>query len=148
MWVIIISVFMIGLTVGFHTLGAVLWLGFLRRKFETHKQNFESLHLFRGVLTTAIALILLHIIEVFMWAALYMKLPSQAGIKDIHDAVYFSMITLTTIGYGDITLSNHWRLLAGVEGMVGIVVFGMTTATLIAVIQRSWKLHVKTGAIS
>ena len=53
------------------------------------------------------------------------------------------MITFTTLGYGDITLAQEWQLLTGVEGMVGIVVFGLTTALLFAVIQKSWKVRYK-----
>ena len=53
------------------------------------------------------------------------------------------MITFTTLGYGDITLAQEWHLLTGVEGMVGIVVFGLTTALLFAVIQKSWKVRYK-----
>jgi hypothetical protein len=50
------------------------------------------------------------------------------------------MITFTTLGYGDVTLNEPWQVLAGAEGMVGIVVFGLTTALLYAVIQKCWKI--------
>ena len=53
------------------------------------------------------------------------------------------MVTFTTLGYGDITLAREWQLLTGVEGMVGITVFGLTTAMLFAVIQKSWKVSHK-----
>lgn len=140
MWLLIISIFMIGLTVGIHTKGVVLWLELLSRRFDFNSRKKTSVHLFRGILSTAIALILLHVVEIFLWAILYLLLPAQAGLKSFQEAFYFSMITFTTIGYGDITLNEHWQILGGVEGMVGITVFGVTTATLFAVIQRSWKL--------
>jgi hypothetical protein len=126
--------------VAIHTKGAVVWLELLSRRFDYNSRKKESVHLFRGILSTAIALISLHVIEVFLWAILYLQLPAQAGLKGFQEAFYFSMITFTTIGYGDITLNEHWQILGGVEGMVGITVFGITTATLFAVIQWSWKL--------
>jgi hypothetical protein len=102
---------------------------------------------FRAILSTAIVLLMLHALEAFLWALLYLVLPAQAGLKNLHEAFYFSLVTFTTLGYGDITLNSRWQLLAGIEGMVGIVVFGLSTAILFAVIQRYWKInHPKPGA--
>ena len=83
---------------------------------------------------------MLHVLEAFLWALLYMLLPAQAGLKNLHEALYFSLVTFTTLGYGDITIHEKWQLLTGIEGMVGIVVFGMTTALLFAVIQKCWRV--------
>jgi voltage-gated potassium channel len=133
-----ISIGMIVLTVGIHTMGAAAWLKSLGKRIEHRASQNRPPRLFRGILSTAIVLLLLHVLEAFCWALLYMQLPAQAGLKTLHEAIYFSMVTFTTLGYGDITLSTDWQLLAGVEGMVGIVVFGLTTALLFAVIQKSW----------
>jgi voltage-gated potassium channel len=148
MWLLIISIGMIGLTIGIHTLGAAFWLKGLGERLEYHAGMNKGPHLFKGILSTAMVLITLHIFEAFLWAILYLQLPAQAGLKNFNDAFYFSMVTFTTLGYGDITLAQEWQLLTGVEGMVGIVVFGLTTALLFAVIQKSWKVshkHPQTG---
>ena len=137
MWITIIAIFMTGLTVAVHTFGVVFWLDILGKRLDLHRKKQEYLHLFRGVLETAVILVALHVFEAFLWAALYLQLPAQAGLKSFEEALYISMVTLTTLGYGDITLNNDWRLLTGAEGMVGIVVFGLSTATLFAVLQRS-----------
>ena len=143
MWLLFISILMIGLTVGIHTLGAVLWLKGLGQRIDLRAGMNQTSRLFGGILSTAIVLITLHIFEAILWAILYLQLPAQAGLKNFHDAVYFSMITFTTVGYGDITLDQEWRILAGVEGMLGILVFGLTTALLFAVIQKSWRVSHK-----
>ena len=91
-------------------------------------------------MSTAVFLLLLHVIEVHLWALVYVFLPGQAGLNNYAEAVYFSIVTLTTLGYGDITLNAQWQLLSGMEAMVGIMVFGLTTATLFAVIQQSWEV--------
>ena len=143
MWLLIISIGMIGLTVGIHTLGAAFWLRRLGKRLEYHASINQPPHLFQGILSTAMVLIMLHIFEAFLWAVLYLQLPAQAGLKNFQDAFYFSMITFTTLGYGDITLAQEWQILTGVEGMVGITVFGLTTALLFAVIQNIWKVRHK-----
>lgn len=140
MLIFTISIFMTFLTVGIHTLGVSAWLDVLTKRYNFHYKKKEFLHLFRGVLMTAMTLIMLHVFEALLWAVLYISLPAQAGLKSFHDALYLSMITITTLGYGDVTLNHEWQILTGVEGMVGIVVFGLTTATLFVVLQRSWQL--------
>ena len=138
---------MIGLTVGIHTTGAAIWLRSLGRRLEHNASINQPPHLFRAILSTAIVLLMLHALEAFLWALLYLALPAQAGLKSLHEAFYFSLVTFTTLGYGDLTLHSNWQLLAGIEGMVGIVVFGLTTALLFAVIQKSWGIsHPKTNA--
>ena len=143
MLLLIISIGMISLTVAIHTLGAAFWLKRLGKRLEYRASMNQPPHLFEGIITTAAVLLMLHIFEAFLWAILYLQLPAQAGLKNFHDAFYFSMITFTTLGYGDITLAQEWQLLTGVEGMVGIVVFGLTTAMLFAVIQKSWRVSHK-----
>ena len=53
---------------------------------------------------------------------------------------YFSIVSFTTLGYGDITLNAHWRFLSGMEAMAGIAVFGLTTALAFSVIHKYWSV--------
>ena len=138
MILLLISIGMIILTVGIHTVGAAWWLSSLGKRIVKRHHLNQPTRLFRSILSTACVLILLHVLEAFLWALLFMVLPARGGLDSFREALYFSMVTFTTLGYGDITLNADWRLLAGVEGMVGIVVFGLTTALLFAVIQKSW----------
>ncbi len=145
MWVLIIGILMIVVTVAIHAIGSAYWLGFLEIRLKRHAHSQESLHLFRGIMSTAVVLLMLHVVEVLLWALVYLLLPGHAGLKNYAEAVYFSMVTLTTLGYGDVTLSVNWQLLAGMEAMVGVMVFGLTTAILFAVTQRSWKVKQSTA---
>lgn len=54
----------------------------------------------------------------------------------LEEALYFSTVTLTTLGYGDITLDEQWRLFASLEAANGIILFGWSTALIFAVVQR------------
>jgi len=139
MWVLTIGILMIVVTVAIHAIGSAYWLEYLADRIKHRAHSHQSLHISRGILYTAVVLLMLHVVEVLLWASVYISLPGHAGLNNYAQAVYFSMVTLTTLGYGDITLSVRWQLLAGMEAMVGIMVFGLTTAILFAVIQRSWK---------
>ena len=143
----LIGLVMMVLTVMLHTVGVVYWLERLGTRIDYLQSINQHIHLFKGVMTTSLVLLVLHTLEAVLWALLYMVLPAHAGLNSFHDALYFSMITFTTLGYGDVTLNESWQILAGAEGMVGIVVFGLTTALLFAVIQKCWRItHDKKSA--
>jgi Ion channel len=73
------------------------------------------------------------ILDVTLWATFYY---AQAALPDFEEALYFSTVTFTTVGYGDIVLGREWRLLATFEAINGWLIFGWATALIIAVIQR------------
>ncbi|OAP40982.1 Ion channel [Sinorhizobium glycinis] len=72
-------------------------------------------------------------LDVVLWAALYYF--SQA-LTSLEDALYFSTVTFTTVGYGDIVLGKEWRQVATFEAINGWIIFGWATALMMAVIQR------------
>ncbi len=71
-------------------------------------------------------LITLHI---WLWALTYMLLQVQE-LKTLEDCVYFSTVTFTTLGFGDIVLKDQWRVLSGIEAANGIVILGWSTAII------------------
>jgi hypothetical protein len=67
---------------------------------------------------------------VWGWAVLYMAL----GLFDaLEPALYFSVVSFTTVGYGDVVLEPGWRLLAGMTATHGLLIFGIFTAFLVEV---------------
>ncbi|MEF0941431.1 potassium channel family protein [Rhizobium sp. BR 362] len=73
------------------------------------------------------------ILDVCIWAAFYYL---SSALPDLEDAVYFSTVTFTTVGYGDIVLGKEWRQIATFEAVNGWIIFGWATALMMAVIQR------------
>ena len=80
-----------------------------------------------------LVMFLASLIETSLWAAAYLMLGAISGAEP---ALYFSMVTFTTLGYGEIVLEPQWRLLASFEAANGIIMFGWTTAVVVAVVQR------------
>jgi len=73
------------------------------------------------------------LLEAGTWAAVYLAV---GALPDLETALYFSTVTFTTLGYGDVTLDAGWRLLASLQAANGTIMFGWTTALVMAVIHR------------
>jgi hypothetical protein len=80
-------------------------------------------------------LIFSHLIQIAAWAGFYRW---QQCLPDFESAFYFSMVTYTTVGYGDIVLDERWRLIAGVEALTGILMCGLSTGLFFAVLSRHY----------
>ena len=80
-----------------------------------------------------VGLFLVSVLDAVMWAHVYLRV---GAIEQLETALYFSMVTFTTLGYGDVTLSTDWRLLSSFEAANGIIMFGWSTALVAAFIQR------------
>ena len=82
-------------------------------------------------------------IAVWIWAFVFLLLDLFATVEE---ALYFSLISFTTLGFGDIILPIPWRLLSGMTATNGLLLFGMATAFLVEAIRRHrllaelWKL--------
>ena len=90
----------------------------------------------RPTLTTVIWVLFLMIpiiLDVILWATFYY---SQEALQTFEELLYFSTVTFTTVGYGDIVLGSEWRQLATFEAMNGWIIFGWTTALIITVVER------------
>jgi hypothetical protein len=87
-----------------------------------------------GIVALIILLSLLaHLIEIALWAVDFMI------CGEFHDfalAYYHSAVNYTTLGYGDLIMSPKWRLLGPLEAANGILMFGVSTAMIFALILR------------
>ena len=81
-------------------------------------------------------LLLLHLAEAIVWALFLVWI---GGLPDLETAMYFSLTSYTTVGYGDVLLSPRWRLLGPIEAAVGVLMLGWSTGILIAVIRATYR---------
>lgn len=127
---------MIALTTVVHAVGIIVMIELLSG-MVVPGGNRLSLHRMVGVLLyTVLSVFLLHTIEIWLWAVLYIWL----GVFEVMEpALYFSTVTFTTLGYGDITLLPRWRLLSSLEAANGVILLGVSTAFVFAVIQLMYQ---------
>jgi hypothetical protein len=88
------------------------------------------------LLALFLSIVLLHLIQVGLWAVVFWRANE---LPTLETAVYFSLVTYTTIGYGDVVLGTGWRVLAGIEGLTGIILIGWSTAFVFAVVNRMYE---------
>ena len=74
-----------------------------------------------------------HLAEIGVWAMLFMVCGE---FSDFGTAYYHSAVNYTTLGYGDLIMTPRWRVLGPLEAANGMLMFGVTTALVFAVIQR------------
>jgi hypothetical protein len=78
-------------------------------------------------------LILIHLVGISVWGLYYLW---QECLPDAESAFYFAGVTYTTIGYGDLVLKEPWRLLGPIEGLVGILMCGLSAGIFFAVVAK------------
>ena len=103
----------------------VKWVG---HKLENNKMMVRT----AGLLGVSVALILLaHTVQVWTWAFAFMF---SGAFSDIDTSFYFSMVTYTTLGYGDIVLGPGLRIFATFSAITGLLTFGISSAFLISIL--------------
>ncbi|WP_050603436.1 ion channel [Ruegeria sp. 6PALISEP08] len=74
-----------------------------------------------------------HTIQVWIWAIVWVLLEV---LPDWNTAIYFSLVTFTTLGYGDIVLGEGLRIFGSFASVAGLLAFGLSTAYLVAMMTR------------
>jgi hypothetical protein len=92
------------------------------------------LHLMGVMVATATVLLLAHTLEVLVWSLAYLIVGAAPPEADL---VYFAFVNYTTLGYGDITPLQAWRLTGPMTAMNGILLFGWSTAVLFEVLRKT-----------
>jgi Ion channel len=89
---------------------------------------------FRQLSVLMLVLMLGNIVQIAIWALLYRLL---GAFPEFETAMYFSGVTFTSLGYGDVVLDGRIRLLAPLQAANGLMMFGISTALFFAAIQRA-----------
>lgn len=101
------------------------------------------------VLLVVFACFAAHTIEVWLFAFayyLFVDVFALGGFGGAHhgtfvDDVYFSAVTYTSIGFGDVYPLNNVRLITGVEALVGLLMIGWSASFTFLAMEKFWPLH-------
>lgn len=129
---ITIGAVLILLTTAVHAGGMSLSLRSVRSHATIERSRLHLTRVFKVGMVILI-MYLVAIIEVLIWGAAYLTFDAIEGLEN---AIYLSAVTFTTLGYGDVVLEGNKRILSSLEAINGIIMFGWSTAIVIAAVQR------------
>jgi hypothetical protein len=124
---------MIALTVVTHTLGLIAItrvMSAMIRYLRLHAHNTGKTI---AMVSTVLSLFLVHTVEVWSWAV---GLLAVGALGTFDEALYFSTVTFSTLGYGDLIPAPEWRLFGALEGVNGFLLIGWSTAYLVSASTR------------
>lgn len=133
---VLIGAALIAATVIIHGAGTVVLVRWLAPHNEAHDTFPTTLGVLRVLIGSVVLLLILHFAEILLWAVVLLTLELGGDLTTFEEAVYFSFVTYTTLGYGDITLSGPWRILSGFEALNGVLLAGWSTAILIGIVTK------------
>jgi hypothetical protein len=125
-----IALALMALCVAIHAAGVSGALRYLRQR-QPRSLDFRATT--RLFVLVAGWIVLLHLAEIAVWAYLFLW---RDAMPSLATALYFSAVTYTTTGYGDLVLPEGWRIVGGVEALTGILMCGWSTGLFFAVATR------------
>jgi hypothetical protein len=132
----IVATLMVIVCVVVHGLGLFSFNRAIRSEASAERlKQVTPLSLRGGLFTLSIVLglIALHGLEIWLFAAVYLAI---GAIPTLEAALYFSTISYSTVGYNDLHIAVHWRLLGAFESILGIILLGWSTAFFFRMLGR------------
>ncbi len=127
---------LIALTVVIHVFSLALFTARTERLLARYTDHRHFALTFALVIGVAVVMVTsLHLLEAGIWAAAYRFL---GAIADSKSAMLYSLSALTTYGHANVFLDPKWQMMGALEALNGMLLFGLTTAFLFAMIQRVW----------
>ena len=132
------------ISMGIQVFVVVHMLRYLLRILSREDRNSDGF----GFETYAISMVLLilfagHLAQIAIWATLFVYLGE---FSDFLTAFYHSAVNFASLGYGDIVMSEKWRLLGALEASNGVLMFGLSAGTLLAVMTNLFSHHKQSEA--
>jgi len=129
----------VGLLVGLvcltlQALSSMLAARYFRYRVQHPLGGNPALLVFMQFSVLMVLLMLGNVLQILIWALLYRALDA---FPDLETAAYFSGVTFTTLGYGDLTLPKRFRLVGVLQAANGVMMFGMTTSVFVAAVQHA-----------
>jgi len=135
--ILLIGFSVIAINVILQALASIYWVRQLKKTWAKWNHQISAKRAIITLIFSFLFLTLLHLTHALIWAIWIEAIPKTAvDFATFGDAFYYSVVTFTTLGYGDITISSEWRMLSGFEAINGIMLIGWSTALMYSLIQN------------
>ena len=113
----------------------------VRRVMGTPRRPRRSSGLIEGIVALLVAMLIMmlgNFLQIMLWGALFLVLGE---FPVFYEAVYHSGVNFTSLGYGDVVMSADRKLLGPLEALNGILMLGLSSAALVAILQHLARTH-------
>ena len=130
---LVVAASAVACTIIIRALAVAATVNFFRRERRLGRAGAGSL-IDLSIVALAISVALVaHLIDIAIWAVLFLVCGE---FSNFGAAYYHSAVNYTTLGYGDVIMTPSWRMLGPLEAANGMLMFGVSTAIIFAVMQR------------
>jgi Ion channel len=119
-------------TIVIHALAVIVIVHFIRRQHRLRRIGARFSQDVAIVCTATVLAAAAHLFEIAIWALVFVYCGEFARFAG---AFYHSATNYTTLGYGDVVMTPSWKLLGPLEAADGMLMFGVSTAIIVSVIQ-------------
>ena len=134
---ILIGGAMITVNMGIQVWAVSVVITFYQRQSSDSLKN-PVLHMSKNLSIAMLFLLFAHLLQFSTWAAVFMSLGE---FQDFATAFYHSTVNFTSLGYGDIVMSERWRLLGAMEAANGVLMFGLTAGLVLSIMNYQFTRH-------
>ena len=106
----------------------------------------------KRIILVVLALFAGHTISVWLYGILYWVLITYHGLGTLSgqhngfwDTIYFSAVTYSSLGFGDVFPTGAVRMICGVEVLNGLVLIGWSVSFTYLAMEKFWEVHRETG---
>ena len=135
---LLIGAVMIAITVVIHAVACDTVFVFIENHAKGFARIFKSFWKILALIVSIFMIGLALMIDIWLWTLLFYYLEPEV-LGDIETALYFTTITFTTVGYGDVVLPPDWRLLSSSTAINGMILFGWSTAFIFEIMTSLYK---------
>jgi hypothetical protein len=128
-----VATFMVAVTTLIHFFGLLLLTRVMSRahmRLRTHEGPWRQAGM---ILLVVFGVFALHTTQIWVYALAFQSLGE---FQTFEEALYFSTVSFSTLGYGDLTLSVSWRVMGAIEAANGLILIAWSTAFLFCVTTR------------
>lgn len=128
----------LGICVAIHVIVLGAGVGLVKSTGSLTNNGDSALHTILLLMTATFVALVGHTIQVWLWAAIFRY---SGALHQLDEAVYFALVTSTTLGYGDITLSDRFRVLGSMAAVNGLMTYGLSTAFLVGTATAAFSIR-------